>query len=62
MIMVVVDQALEVVEAYQGEILKLERDILIKPNMKSIRRRACFSLSIVTHTYSTSQSTFSPVI
>ena len=44
---VVVDQALEVVDAYQGEILKLERDILIKPNMKAIRRRTCFAFSAV---------------
>jgi Mg2+ and Co2+ transporter CorA len=39
----VVDQAVEVVEAYQKKILKLEHDILLKPKMKSVRARACSS-------------------
>lgn len=34
---VVVDQALEVVDAYQSKILKLEHDILIKPKMKTVQ-------------------------
>ncbi|KAL5494805.1 hypothetical protein ACEPAI_267 [Sanghuangporus weigelae] len=33
----IVDQALEVVDEYQHKILKLERDILIKPKMKTVR-------------------------
>ncbi|KAL5533783.1 hypothetical protein ACEPAG_243 [Sanghuangporus baumii] len=33
----IVDQALEVVDEYQSKILKLERDILIKPKMKTVR-------------------------
>ncbi|EPT02958.1 hypothetical protein FOMPIDRAFT_126692 [Fomitopsis schrenkii] len=32
----IVDQALEVVEEYQGTILKLERDVLVRPNMKTV--------------------------
>ena len=35
----VVDQALEVVEEYQSKILKLEQSVLLKPNMKHVRRR-----------------------
>lgn len=35
----VVDQALEVVEEYQGTILKLERDVLVRPNMKTVTAR-----------------------
>ena len=34
-----VDQALEVVEEYQGRILKIEQAVLLKPNMKTVRRR-----------------------
>jgi len=33
----VVDHAVEVVEEYQKKIFKLERDILLKPKMKSVR-------------------------
>jgi len=32
----IVDQALEVVEEYQGKILKIERDVLIRPKMKTV--------------------------
>ena len=40
---VVVDSALEIVEEYQSKILSLEQHILIKPSMKSVRRRtSCF--------------------
>ena len=35
----VVDQALEVVEEYQGRILKIEQAVLLKPSMKTVRRR-----------------------
>lgn len=38
---VVVDQALEVVEEYQNKILRLERAVLLKPNMKHVRRCTC---------------------
>ena len=31
------DQALEVVDEYQKKILKLEHDVLIQPNMKTVR-------------------------
>ena len=34
-----VDQALEVVEEYQGRILKIEQAVLLKPSMKTVRRR-----------------------
>lgn len=34
-----VDQALEVVEEYQSRILKIEQAVLMKPNMKTVRRR-----------------------
>lgn len=34
---IVVDQALEVVDEYQQKILKLEHDILIKPKMRTVR-------------------------
>ncbi len=40
----VVDQALEVVEAYQSKILKLEEAVLLKPNMKHVRR--CRQLTV----------------
>lgn len=40
----VVDSALEVVEEYQSKILKLEQSVLLKPNMKHVRRRKCFLL------------------
>ena len=36
--LLVVDSALEVVEEYQHKILKLEQAVLIKPNMKHVRR------------------------
>ncbi|KAH9832551.1 uncharacterized protein C8Q71DRAFT_860939 [Rhodofomes roseus] len=32
----IVDQALEVVEEYQGKILKIEQDVLIRPKMKTV--------------------------
>ena len=39
--LIVVDQALEVVEEYQGRILKIEQAVLLKPSMKTVRRRQC---------------------
>lgn len=41
---VVVDSALEIVEEYQSKILSLEQHVLLKPSMKSVRRRT-FHLS-----------------
>ena len=35
----VVDNALEVMDAYHEKILKLEHDVLLKPNMKTVRYR-----------------------
>ncbi len=37
------DQALEVVDEYQGRILKIEQAVLLKPSMKTVRRRKCKS-------------------
>lgn len=37
--LLVVDSALEIVEEYQSKILSLEQHVLIKPSMKSVRRR-----------------------
>ncbi|KAI8980569.1 hypothetical protein BD414DRAFT_492607 [Trametes punicea] len=34
----VVDQALEVVDEYQGKILKIEQAVLLKPSVKTVRR------------------------
>ena len=36
---VVVDSALEVIDAYHDRILKLEHDVLLKPSMKIVRSR-----------------------
>lgn len=41
----VVDAALEVVEEYQNKILKIEQDVLLKPSMQTVRRRASISPS-----------------
>lgn len=41
----VVDAALEVVEEYQAKILKIEQEVLLKPGMETVRRRASFSPS-----------------
>jgi hypothetical protein len=35
--MIVVDEVMEVIDEYQSRILKLEHDILLKPQMKSVR-------------------------
>ncbi|KAL4250316.1 CorA metal ion transporter (MIT) family protein [Abortiporus biennis] len=45
----VVDQALEVVEAYQGKILKLEQNVLLKPSMKSVRRLHILQGDLILH-------------
>lgn len=42
-ICLVVDAALEVVEEYQAKILKIEQDVLLKPSIDTVRRRASFS-------------------
>ena len=41
----VVDAALEVVEEYQAKILKIEQEVLLKPSMETVRRRASLSPS-----------------
>ena len=41
LIFIVVDQALEVVDEYQGRILKIEQQVLLKPSVKTVRRRKC---------------------
>lgn len=46
---IVVDQALVIVEEYQGTILKLERDVLVRPNMKTVT--ACAPMSIIQPSY-----------
>lgn len=52
---VVVDKALEVVEEYQGKILKLERDVLVRPKMRTVTARAssCGSYAIQCRIHST---------
>ncbi|THH01212.1 hypothetical protein EW026_g1441 [Hermanssonia centrifuga] len=45
----VVDQALEVVEAYQSKILKLEEAVLLKPNMKHVRRLHILQGDLILH-------------
>jgi hypothetical protein len=37
----IVDSALEVVDAFHEKLLQLEYDVLLKPNMKVVSRRAC---------------------
>jgi Mg2+ and Co2+ transporter CorA len=39
----IVDSALEVVDAFHEKILQLEYDVLMKPNMKVVSRRAGYS-------------------
>jgi hypothetical protein len=36
----IVDSALEVVDAFHEKLLQLEYDVLLKPNMKVVSRRA----------------------
>ena len=45
------DQALEVVEQYQGTILKLERDVLVRPNMKTVTARTWVYATVISHTH-----------
>jgi len=45
----VVDQALEVVEAYHSQILSLEHDILLKPTMKSVRSLHILQEDLILH-------------
>ncbi|OCB88993.1 hypothetical protein A7U60_g3800 [Sanghuangporus baumii] len=45
----IVDQALEVVDEYQHKILKLERDILVKPKMKTVRYLHIMSGDLTLH-------------
>lgn len=40
-LVIVVDQALEVVDEYQKKILKLEHDVLVQPNVKTVRFCTC---------------------
>ena len=43
----VADKALQVVDAYQGKILKLEKDILLKPKMSTVRNRTFYVIHSV---------------
>ncbi|KAI0756135.1 hypothetical protein C8Q80DRAFT_1264232 [Daedaleopsis nitida] len=45
----VVDQALEVVEEYQGRILKIEQAVLLKPSMKTVRRLHILQGDLILH-------------
>ncbi|EJF56330.1 hypothetical protein DICSQDRAFT_71711 [Dichomitus squalens LYAD-421 SS1] len=45
----VVDQALEVVEEYQGRILEIEEQVLLKPSMKTVRRLHILQGDLVLH-------------
>ncbi|KAI9067178.1 hypothetical protein FKP32DRAFT_1588815 [Trametes sanguinea] len=45
----VVDQALEVVEEYQGKILKIEQAVLLRPSMKTVRRLHILQGDLVLH-------------
>ncbi|KAH9910487.1 cora-like Mg2+ transporter protein-domain-containing protein [Epithele typhae] len=46
---IVVDQALEVVEEYQGKMLKIEQAVLLKPSMKTVRRLHILQGDLVLH-------------
>ncbi|KAL1950966.1 hypothetical protein VTO73DRAFT_115 [Trametes versicolor] len=45
----VVDQALEVVDEYQGRILKIEQAVLLKPSMKTVRRLHILQGDLILH-------------
>ncbi|TFK50227.1 hypothetical protein OE88DRAFT_1661869 [Heliocybe sulcata] len=45
----VVDEAMEVVEEYQGRILKLERQVLMSPKMKTVRYLHIISGDLILH-------------
>ncbi|TBU27626.1 hypothetical protein BD311DRAFT_723910 [Dichomitus squalens] len=45
----VVDQALEVVEEYQGRILKIEQQVLLKPSVQTVRRLHILQGDLVLH-------------
>ncbi|OBZ68633.1 Magnesium transport protein CorA [Grifola frondosa] len=45
----VVDQALEVVEEYQGRILKIEQEVLLKPSVKTVRRLHILQGDLILH-------------
>ncbi|KAI0937315.1 hypothetical protein AcW1_001327 [Taiwanofungus camphoratus] len=45
----IVDSALEVVEEYQGKILKIEQAVLLKPNVQTVRRLHIIQGDIVQH-------------
>lgn len=42
----VVDSALEIIDAYQRKIIELEQQILLKPKMKAVRQREGFPSSL----------------
>ena len=54
----IVDGALEVVEEYHAKINKLERAVLIKPKVKTVRDREYVCTCFSTHLTSVIQSTF----
>ncbi|KAH9923191.1 uncharacterized protein BXZ73DRAFT_91487 [Epithele typhae] len=45
----VVDSAMEVVEEYQGRILKVEQAVLLKPSMKTVRRLHILQGDLILH-------------
>ncbi|CCM01365.1 uncharacterized protein FIBRA_03415 [Fibroporia radiculosa] len=45
----IVDQALEVVEEYQGKILNIEKAVLLKPNMKTVTSLHVFQEDLILH-------------
>jgi Mg2+ and Co2+ transporter CorA len=45
----IVDEAMEVIDEYQGKILKLEHKVLLKPNMKTVRQLHILSGDLILH-------------
>ena len=43
---IVVDKALEVVDAYQDKLLKLEHQVLVKPDVNTVRYRKSLSFFV----------------
>ncbi|KZT27495.1 hypothetical protein NEOLEDRAFT_1130461 [Neolentinus lepideus HHB14362 ss-1] len=45
----IVDRCLEVIDEYQGKLVKLEHDVLLKPNMKTVRHLHIVSGDLILH-------------
>lgn len=45
----IVDRCLEVVDEYQGKLVKLEHDVLLKPNMRTVRELHIISGDLILH-------------